>query len=61
MSDLILTHEEQEILDEMDWQEAWDDAQNMIDEECSCWYDDSCPYHAKDRVIPRHELWRIVE
>ncbi len=59
MTDLILTDEQQRTLDD-ELEEAWDDAQNMIDEECSCWYDDSCPYHAEDRIIPRHELWRMI-
>ncbi len=58
-NDLIPTDEEQERLD-AELEEAWDDAQNMIDQECSCWYDNDCPYHAKDRVLQRHEIERTI-
>ncbi len=54
MNDLILSDEEMERLEEIDWREYDED-------ECGCTCgDEDCPYHAVDRVVERHEIWRMI-
>jgi len=55
MINLIPTPEE--IFDD-ELEKTWDDA--MIDEECTCWCDNDCPYHPQDEIIERHQVWRTL-
>jgi len=55
MPNLIPTPEE--IFDaELD--KAWDDAHDY--EECTCWCDEECPYHPRDEIIERHQIWKTL-
>ena len=54
MKDLNPSDEEQERLDEIDWREYDDEC------ECTCGDENPCPYHAEDRIVESHEIWRTL-
>jgi len=57
MTNSIPTNEE---IFDAELEKAWNDAEGILDEECTCWCDNDCSYHPQDEIIERHQIWRTL-